>query len=463
MQPTRFTPISLREDERRGIKMSQISLETEFCGFKLINPFLLAPTPMTASAEMITRAFGRGWAGAVWKTIGIVSGVSSPKVSPRYLALRDDGHDPIGFENIDLGNARSYDESFSEMEQVKERFPRHMIIASIRGESDSNAWQELAIRADQAGADALEAMFSCPHDTEHGSQSANGNWGRTMRQIAEWIRAVSSLPLAVKMSPNVADMRFQARIAASCGVTGVSVANTVRCLGGVDLDTLRPIPSVDGFSTFGGYSGPAIKPIILRFVAELASDSECGVAISGVGGISSWQDAVEYLLLGASSLQIGTGAMVYGQRIIDDLLDGLIQFMGRHEFESIPDLVGASLPYLIPHQELDRGHRVVPEIDLATCSRCGRCYLACTDGGESAIHFGPDRIPSVESETCSGCGLCAQVCPVEGCIDMVDVRTRSRVLSEDGSGAGREGAGQTLEQPQVHLSGEAESRRAAQN
>jgi len=440
--------------------MRSMSLETEFCGFKLINPFLLAPTPMTASADMIERAFDCGWAGAVWKTIGIVSGVASPKVSPRYVALRDDGHDLFGFENIDLGNARSYDDSFLEMERVKERFPRHMIVASIRGESDSKAWQELAVRADQAGADALEAMFSCPHDTEHGSQSANENWGRTMGQIAEWIRAVSSLPLTVKMSPNVADMRFQARIAASCGVTGVSVANTVRCLGGVDLDTLRPIPTVDGFSTFGGYSGPAIKPIILRFVAELASDSQCGVAISGVGGISSWRDAVEYLLLGASSLQIGTGAMVYGQRIIDDLLDGLIQFMVRHEFERVPDLVGASLPYLVAHQELDRQHRVMPQIDLATCSGCGRCYVACADGGESAIRFGPDRVPAVESETCSGCGLCAQVCPVQGCIDMVDARTGSRVPSKDARTAGIEAVGQTHEQARYHLPGETASRTA---
>lgn len=398
--------------------MSKPSLVTDFCGLRLLNPFLLASTPATATGEMIERAFEHGWAGAVWKTIGKVPNVSNPKVSPRYVAVRVGGHQPIGFENIDLGNVHPIDETFAEMAALKRRYPDRVIIASIRGGDEPNAWQHLAGRAEEAGADMVEAMFSCPHDTAGDDQAHAASMAEMTGRITHWVRQATSLPIMVKMSPNVSDMRPLARSAKRHGAAAISVANTIRCVAGVDLDTLRPLPSVDGLSTYGGYSGPAIKPIILRFVAELASDPQLGLPISGVGGITSWRDAVEYLLLGASSLQVGTAVMLYGYRIIDNLLDGLWRFVDAHSFTDVQSMVGVSLQYLVLHQMLSRNCKMVPVIDLATCVRCGNCYVACRDSGHQAITFDVDRTPGVDLGLCEGCGLCQQVCPVLECVRM---------------------------------------------
>jgi dihydropyrimidine dehydrogenase (NAD+) subunit PreA len=401
--------------------MRDVSLQTDFCGLELMNPFLLAPTPATSSGDMIQRAFDLGWAGAVWKTIGVVPHVSSPKVNPRYLALRGGGHDPFGFGNIDLGNEHSYEKSFREMRQVKEQYPGRLVIASIRGGSDRSAWQNLARRAEEAGADVVEAMFSCPHDTDEDVQASANSWAITTGRIVTWVREATCLPVTVKMSPNVSSMRPVARSAWHHGAAGVSVANTIRCLGGVNLDTLRPLPTVGGLSTYGGYSGPGVKPIIMGFVAELATDEELGLSISGAGGVVSWRDAVEYLLLGASSVQVGTGVMLYGYRIIDDLLDGLRSFMDAHGFSNVASAVGVSLQYLVQHQRLDRDHKMVPHIDLEMCARCGNCYVACLDAGYQAIDLEADRLPRVDSERCVGCGLCAEACPLLGCISLEPV------------------------------------------
>jgi dihydropyrimidine dehydrogenase (NAD+) subunit PreA len=366
---------------------------------------------------MIYRAFQCGWGGAVWKTIGEVQGVPHPKVSPRYVALKGGDQHLRGFENIDLGNPRSIDESFRDVKLVKKAFPDRVVIVSIRGEDDRDAWQYLADGAEAAGADLIEVMYSCPHDLAGDNRANLETQAGQIGEITSWVCQATSLPVTVKMSPNVSDMRALASSARRNGASGVVVANTIRCLAGVDFDTLRPLPTVGGLATYGGYSGPAVKPIFLRFVAELAGSS-LDIPIAGVGGISSWRDAVEYLLLGASVVQVGTTVMFAGYRIIEHLVDGLRRFMSAHGFRDVQSIVGVSLQYLVEHSMLNRDARVVPSIDLEKCLRCGVCYIACQDGGYQAINFAEDRIPQVTLRDCVGCGLCSEVCPVPGCIHM---------------------------------------------
>ena len=394
-------------------------LTIDFCGIRFKNPFVVAPSPSTHSGEQVRRAFDHGWAGAVWKTLGVISGVDHPKVSPCY-AKAGWGETLRGFENIDLGNEVPLGESFKDIRRVKRDYPDSVLIVSIRGERSGERWKDLARRAEDTGADMLELMFSCPHDIAD-SAEGEGEIGRLARRITEWTREVVHLPIMVKMSPNVTDIRVPARAAKEGGANAISAANTIRCLMGVDLKTLRPLPTVGGMSAFGGYSGPAIKPVILRIVAELARDPKLGLPISAIGGVASWADAVEYLLLGARTVQVGTAGMFYGFRIIEDLLSGLENFMREKAFASVSDLVGLSLPYLVTQPSLDREYKVKARLNLDRCIRCLRCYVACQDGAYMAIDVGPERAPIVSEEKCQGCSLCTLVCPVEGALQMSPV------------------------------------------
>jgi dihydropyrimidine dehydrogenase (NAD+) subunit PreA len=392
-------------------------LSIEFCGLRFMNPFIVAPSPSTHSGDQVRRAFDHGWAGVVWKTVGAIAGVDHPKVSPCYAHLNPTR--PLsGFENIDLGNDVPLEQSFKEIAGVKKDYPDSVLIVSIRGEKSEEKWKDLARRAEDTGADMIELMFSCPHDIAD-SQEGEGEVGRLAQRIAEWTRGVVRLPIMVKMSPNVTDIRVPARAAKAGGANAISATNTIRCLMGVDLETLRPLPTVGGMSAFGGYSGPAIKPIILRFVAELAKDPKLGLPISAIGGVVSWADAVEYLLLGASTVQVGTAGMFYGFRIIDDLLSGLENFMEAKGFASLSEMIGQSIPYITAQPSLDRNYKVQARPNPDKCVRCLRCYVACQDGAYMAITVGPERTPVVSEEKCQGCSLCNLVCPVEGAMEMV--------------------------------------------
>lgn len=378
---------------------------------------MVAPSPSTHSGDQVRRAFDQGWAGAVWKTLGAIEGVDYSKVSPCYARLGSN-KDLAGFENIDLGNDVPLEQSLKEITGVKKDYSDSVLVVSIRGEKSEEKWKSLARRAEDAGADMLELMFSCPHDIAD-SQEGEGEIGRLAKRITEWTREVVQLPIMVKMSPNVTDIRIPARAAKAGGANAISATNTIRCLMGVDLKTLRPLPTVGGMSALGGYSGPAIKPIILRFVAELAKDPKLGLPISAIGGVVSWVDAVEYLLLGAKTVQVGTAGMFYGFRIIDDLLSGLENFMIEKGFSSVSEMSGISLPYITVQPSLDHGSKVKAKLNLEKCIRCLRCYVSCQDGGYMAIHIGPERTPIVSEEKCQGCSLCNLVCPVEGAMEMV--------------------------------------------
>lgn len=392
-------------------------ISINFCGVHFKHPFVLAPTPASHTASMVRRAFEHGWSGAIWKTLGAIDGVEDPKVSPCYAHQRMTYGRLSGFENIDLGNEIPLENSLSEIAEIKKDFPEEVLIVSIRGENNKEKWQKLAREVQLAGADMLEVMHSCPHDI---SQFSGGEKevAEELSMITSWVSEVSKVPLVVKLSPNVTDIRMMARAAEAGGADGISATNTFRSIMGVDLDTFFPLPSVGSYSTWGGYSGPPIKPLVLRFISELAGDPDIKIPIAAIGGVETWKDAVEYILLGSTLVQVGTAVMFYGFRIVEDMIEGLQDYLIEKRIESVSKLIGYSLPYLTNQPWLSREYKVKAKIDLDNCVRCLRCYIACRDGGYEAIIVEANRTPVVLDEKCVGCSLCSHVCPIEDVITM---------------------------------------------
>ncbi len=401
----------------------KISLSLNFCGLEMQNPFMLSSAPPTGTGDMIKRAFDAGWGGAITKTLVQDKNIPT-NVTPRLASLSFPGgvEEPkkmYGLENIELTTDRPLNVWLSEITDIKKNYPKHLLGASIMVDGKSrDGWQELVQKCQDAGADIIELNFSCPHGMpEKGMGAAIGQVPEIARSVTEWSKKVATVPLMVKLTPNVADIRIAGRAAVDGGADAISAINSVAAIAGIDLETLAPLPNVFGRSTHGGYSGPAIKPIALKAVSSLAKD--LNVPISGVGGIGAWSDAVEFLLLGASTIQICTAVMFGGYGIIEELKDGLSGFMEDHNFDKVEDIIGKSLPYLTNHSDLDRRTKKISSINEATCVKCDRCVVSCRDAGYQALTIGADRIPKVDKERCTGCSLCAQVCPVWDCVSLV--------------------------------------------
>jgi dihydropyrimidine dehydrogenase (NAD+) subunit PreA len=421
-------------------------LTTNFAGIRCPNPFWLASGPPANCGEQVIRAFDAGWGGAVWKTLGepIVN------VSSRYSSVDLNGARMMGLNNIELITDRPLDVNLREITEVKKRFPKHAVIASLMVESKREAWHEIVRRAEDAGSDGLELNFGCPHGmSERGMGSAVGQVPEYAQMITEWVKEAARTPVLVKLTPNISDIRTPARAAAKAKADGLSAINTINSITGIDLDTLVPRPEVDGKSAHGGYCGPAVKPVALHMVQQIASDP--GLPISGIGGVSSWRDAAEFILLGAGTVQVCTAAMHYGFRIVEDMIDGLSNWMDQKGFKTLDDFRGLSLPRVTDWNQLNLNYKIVADIDHEKCIGCDLCYVACWDGAHQCIHLGhghtipsdleaatrkritltpvakletnhsrtpPDRIPRIDEEECVGCNLCALVCPVENCITM---------------------------------------------
>lgn len=390
-----------------------VDLSVDFLGKRLRNPFLLASAPPTGNGEMIRRAFKAGWAGAVTKTL-VPDKLPIVDVTPRLASLKDSRGQIVALGNIELTAKRPLQFWIDELKALRQEFPDRMLIASLMAEVVKEDWQDLAVLL-QPHVDALELNFSCPHGMpEHGMGMAVGQDPKISAMITGWVKAVAQVPVIVKLSPNVTDLPTIVRAIQRAGADAFAAINTVSALLGVDLETFDPLPSVKGQTTFSGMSGMAAKPIGLRCVAQIAQTSE--LPISGLGGISNWRDAAEYILVGSTTVQVGTEVMLRGYKIIEQLTRGLAEYLHRKGLSSVQELRGRTLPRFSSHEALDRETRLVYHINRETCTRCGRCVTACRDGGWDAIAVGEDRIPRVVEDKCDGCSLCQHVCHIANCI-----------------------------------------------
>ncbi len=398
-------------------------LEVDFAGIRSPNPFWLASAPPTNSGDQVMRAFDTGWGGAVWKTLGnpIVN------VSGRLGSIDHGAQRMMGLNNIELITDRPLDVNFKEITEVKKRYPNHAVIVSLMVES-RDEWIDIIKRSEDTGADGLELNFGCPHGMcERGMGSAVGQEPDVLEELVKWVVDAANVPVIAKLTPNISDVRDPAMAAMRAKADAVSLVNTIQSLIGVDLDRLTPLPRVDAASSHGGYCGPAIKPIALRMVGQLGREEAFTLPISGIGGISNWRDAAEFIALGAGTVQVCTAVMHYGYRIVDDMIEGLNGYLDEKGMAGVSDLVGAAIPAFKEWGDLDLNFHVVAAIDAEKCIGCDLCHVACHDGAHQCIHL-PDtqdqgiRVPWVDEPECVGCNLCALVCPVDDCITMVEKR-----------------------------------------
>lgn len=402
----------LRQDAEQmeeAPRYAEVDLSCEMCGISMENPFLLSSSVVASTYEMCARAFDAGWAGAAFKTIGLMD---IHEASPRFSALKDGNGAFYGFKNIEQLSDHALEENLEMFCRLKRDYPSKILLASIMGRNEAE-WEYLARAVTEAGADVIECNFSCPHMEAKGVGVDVGQDPEAVAQYTRAARRGSNLPLLAKLTPNVADMRPMARAAIAAGADGIAAINTIKSITGVNLDTYVAAPSVRGRSSLGGYSGTAVKPIALRFISELAGDPEVkGHHISGMGGVETWKDALEFLLLGAGSVQVTTAVMQYGYRIIDDLKLGLQIYMAQRGIQRIDDLIGQAVENVVNTDALERDTVIFPKFHRERCIGCGRCYLSCLDGGHQAIRFDPlERKPILDGKACVGCHLCVLVCP----------------------------------------------------
>lgn len=394
-------------------------LKSNTAGIVSPNPFWLASAPPTNSGRQVMRAFDAGWGGAVWKTLG----QPIQNVSSRFGGLEFSGQAGAGFSNIELITDRSLDANFREIYEVKKRYPDNAVIVSLMVESREE-WRDIIQRSIDAGADGLELNFGCPHGMcERGMGSAVGQEPTVNERITAWAKEFSTVPVLVKLTPNVTDIVPHGLAAQHGGADGVSLINTIKSIIGVDIDRFVPEPVVGTRSSNGGFCGIAVRPIALHMVAALSRDPHFTIPISGIGGISNWRNAVEFMLLGSKSVQVCTEVMLRGYRIVEDMIDGLENYMREKEFERLDDLIGRAVPAFTDWGELDINYETVAKINPDTCIGCQRCVVSCHDGAHQCIDLGqsPSFVPVVDESECVGCNLCEIVCPVPDCIQMVPV------------------------------------------
>ncbi len=404
-------------------------LRVKFCGIESPNPFWLASGPPTNTGGQVMRAFDAGWGGAVWKTIG----EPITNTSSRYGAVDLNGVKVMGFNNIELISDRSIEDNFREITEVKKRYPKNLVIASLMVESKRDTWHDIVRRAEDAGSDALELNFGCPHGmSERGMGAAVGQVPEYTEMITSWAKEAARTPVISKLTPNVTDITHIARAAERGGADAVSLINTINSLMGVDLETFAPRPNVAGKSSHGGYCGPAVKPIALHLVASVAKKVK--IPIVGIGGIGNWIDAAEHIALGAATVQVCTAVMHYGFRIVEDMIDGLSAYMDDHGYRTTEDFRSRGVPNVLDWGDLDLNYKIIADIHTELCIGCQLCYVACEDGAHQCIEpyatagngkKNPNgmgvHVPRIIDEECVGCNLCALVCPVENCITMKQV------------------------------------------
>ena len=394
--------------EEKVENFDNVDISTEICGVKLENPFILSSSIVGSRYEMCKNAFNHGWAGICTKTICLMPIHES---SPRFSALKNWDESFLGFKNIEQLSEYSLEENMEMIKKLKKEFPNKVIIASIMGKNEEE-WKYLAKAVTMAGADLIELNFSCPNMKYKKTGSDVGQDDKLVLEYTRIVRNNTHLPILAKMTPNITDMRIPAIAAKKGGANGISAINTIKSITSIDVDSYVPEPQVNGKSSLGGYSGRAIKPISLRFIGEMTTCKELdNMYFSGIGGIYTWKDALEYMLLGCTSIQLTTAVMEYGYRIIDDLILGLKIYMKEKNYNRVSDFIGISKNNLISNDKLEKDTIEFPKFDYEKCIRCGRCYISCRDGGHNAIKFNEFRKPLLDGTKCVGCHLCRLVCP----------------------------------------------------
>lgn len=390
-------------------KNCEVDISTHICEIKLENPFLLSSSIVGSNYDKCKRALEAGWAGVVFKTI---CPFDIHEASPRFSVLKDWDNSFTGFKNIEQLSEHSLEEDCEILKKLKKEFPKKVIIASIMGRNEEE-WEMISRKITETGCDAIELNFSCPNMELSGTGSDVGQDPETVKRYTEAARRGTSLPLIAKMTPNITDIKLPARAAKEGGANGISAINTIKSITNINFDTLVPEPDVNGKTSIGGYSGRAVKPIALKFVTELTTDEQLeNMNISGIGGIYTYKDAIEFLLLGATNVQLTTAVMEYGYRIIDDLILGLKIFMQENGFKKTSDFIGISKKCVVDSDKMERDTILFPKFNYDKCVGCGRCFISCKDGGHSAIKFDSNiRKPVLDGSKCVGCHLCKLVCP----------------------------------------------------
>ncbi len=414
-------------------------LTTDFLGIKSPNPFWLASAPPTDKEYNVRRAFEAGWGGVVWKTLGAEGPPVVNVNGPRYGAIYGADRRLLGLNNIELITDRPLETNLEEIKRVKADYPDRAMIVSIMVPCEEQAWKAILPRVMETGADGIELNFGCPHGmSERGMGSAVGQVPEYIQMVTEWCKQYYDKPVIVKLTPNITDIRKPAAAAKAGGADAVSLINTINSITSVNLDTMSPEPSIDGKGSHGGYCGPAVKPIAMSMVSEIARNSDThGLPISGIGGITTWRDAAEFMALGCGNVQVCTAAMTYGFKIVQEMISGLSQWMDDKGYRSTSDFIGMAVPNVTDWQYLNLNYVAKARISQDDCIKCGRCYAACEDTSHQAIAMSDDRTFTVIDEECVACNLCVDVCPVEGCITMepmapgeVDPRTGKIVEQE---------------------------------
>lgn len=395
-----------------------LNMETNYCGFRCENPFLLASSPVSATGAMIGRAFEMGWAGAVTKSISYLQDEMKVSLSPRMLPVSTAGAKGVtGMGNIDFVMDKTVDAAFADFAEVKKNYPKKMLIISVKGQYVEREWKTLARKAEDAGADALELCLSCI-DSEAGVMICQEK--ELMQQVIRWVKEEIQIPVIAKLSIHVNDVGKMAQYAAEAGAEAVTGINSIHGIGPINPDTMVHTPEVMGQSAPMGLSGAFIKPMAQHCVYKMAKAAkEQKFDISAVGGICNGQDALEYLLLGADTLQSATAVMYQGYGIIKPMMTYLQKFMEEKGYQSLEEFRGYSLDHMAPAaRNLSLEQQLTAKVKEETCIGCGRCVISCQDGGKQAISLDKDKKKAfVNTEKCTGCGLCQIVCPVKA-IDM---------------------------------------------
>ena len=379
-------------------------LESDICGIKIENPFLLSSSVVGSTYEMCARAFDEGWAGVAFKTLSLMD---IHEASPRFSAIKGDTGSIIGFKNIEQLSDHTLEENLDIFRRLKENYPNKFLLASIMGR-DEKEWEYLSRKVTEAGADAIELNFSCPNMVEDGTGSDVGQSPRVVELFTKAARKGTNLPILSKLTPNVGIMSPAAEASIRGGADGIAAINTIK--------SLIEIEPGSGKVAVGGFSGNSVRPIAMRFISELSQNKALeGKHISAMGGIETWKDALAFILLGAKSIQITTAVMQYGYRIIDDLKKGLLIFM-KERGVTMDDIVGGMVKKVVDVEEVERDIVVYPKFLREKCIGCGRCVISCMDGGHQAISFAPDRKPLMDPKKCVGCHLCILVCPEEAIV-----------------------------------------------